>query len=146
MRNRTRLFPVLRSYTRLFPRRHWKPSSHCRPTWWVCLDYDYIGTIEQALRWHPAARRLVDRVRYLEPRSWMGGSAARRNSSRSGGVTVEYLSGLPTASVLKRLGELGPDAVVFTPFITIMAKADSSIPAIASALWPRPRPLRYTDR
>ena len=30
-------------------------------------------------------------------------------------VTVEFLVGLPTSAVLKRLGQLGDDAVVFTP-------------------------------
>ena len=81
----------------------------------VPLEYDFSGTIQQALRWHPAARRLVivtgtaERDRGRE--AWL----RREVPSIAGGVTVEYLAGLPTSAVLERLSRLGPDSVVFTP-------------------------------
>ena len=81
----------------------------------VPLEYDFSGTIVQALRWHPAARRLVvvtgtsERDREREARF------RREVPPIAGNVTVEYLAGLPTASLLERLAELGPDSVVFTP-------------------------------
>ena len=81
----------------------------------VPMEYDFSGTIVQALRWHPAARRLVvvtgasDRDREREAR------LRREIPPIAGNVTVEYLAGLPTTSVLERLARLGTDSVVFTP-------------------------------
>ena len=81
----------------------------------VPIEYDFSGTIVQALRWHPAARRLVvvtgasDRDREREAR------LRREIPPIAGNVTVEYLAGLPTTSVLERLAKLGTDSVVFTP-------------------------------
>lgn len=81
----------------------------------VPLEYDFGGTIAQALHWHPAARRLVivtgtaDRDRGRE--AWL-----RREVPRiTGDLTVEYLAGLPTSAVLERLSKLSADSVVFTP-------------------------------
>ena len=81
----------------------------------VPYEYDFSGTIEQALRWHPAARQLVivtgtserDRGREMRLR--------REIPPIAGNVTVEFLAGLPTATTLKRLAALGADSVVFTP-------------------------------
>lgn len=78
-------------------------------------DYDFSATIEQALQWRRQARRLVavigasatDQMFEAELRS-----VVPRFKDR---VTVEFLVGLPTSVVLKRLGQLGDDAVVFTP-------------------------------
>jgi signal transduction histidine kinase len=81
----------------------------------VPLELDFAGTVAQALRWHPGARRL-----------WVvTGSSAwdRRNESRlreqagafAGRLTVEFLSGLPIAELTQRLGTLGEDSIVFTP-------------------------------
>ena len=81
----------------------------------VPIEYDYAGTIEQALRWHPGAQRLVivtgssERDREREAR------LRREIPSVAGSVAVEHLAGLPTSSVLKRLGELDAGTVVFTP-------------------------------
>jgi len=81
----------------------------------VSVDYDFSGTIELALRWHPRARRLVVITgAAAQDRKWE--SRLRGEVSRfEDRVTVEYLSGLPTNAVLQRLGQLGDDAVVFTP-------------------------------
>ncbi len=81
----------------------------------VPVRYDYSGTIAQALRWHPAARRLVlvtgaserDREREARLRQEVPRIAAT--------VRVEYLAALPTPLLLRQLGALGPDTVVFTP-------------------------------
>lgn len=81
----------------------------------VPREYDPAGTIEQALRWHPTARRLLVVIGASErDREW-DTRLRREIPPVAGNVNVEYLVGLPTASVLKRLAELGVDAVVFTP-------------------------------
>lgn len=78
-------------------------------------DYDFSGTIVQALRWHPNARRLVlvtgasyrDREREALLRSEVPGVVGR--------ASAEFWSGLSVATLKKRLATLGSDAVVFTP-------------------------------
>jgi len=80
----------------------------------VPYEYRFSDTIQQALRWHPRARRLVI-VTGAAPRdrAWEAQlrDEARRFQDRA---TAEFLAGLPNAEVLKRLSELGNDAVVFT--------------------------------
>jgi signal transduction histidine kinase len=77
-------------------------------------DYDYFGTILQALRWHPSARRLVvisgasSRDHVIEAR--IRGEVP--NVLR--GVTVAYWSGFPVKLLQARLAALGLDTVVFT--------------------------------
>ncbi len=81
----------------------------------VPIEYDFSGSIELALRWHPRARRLLvvtgasawDRAWEAELRS-----AVPRFQDR---VTAEFLAGLPTDALLQRLRALGKDTVVFTP-------------------------------
>ena len=81
----------------------------------VPIEYDFSGTIELALRWHPRARRLLvmtgasawDRAWEAELRS-----EVPRFQDR---VTAEFLAGLPTDALLQRLRALGKDTVVFTP-------------------------------
>lgn len=81
----------------------------------IPIEYDYVGTIDQALRWHPGVRRLLvitgtsERDREREAR------LRREVPAAAGGVPVEFLTGLPTAALLKRLGELDKHDVVFTP-------------------------------
>jgi len=81
----------------------------------VPFEQDFAATIDQALKWHPRATRLVlitgtagrDRV-------WEG--EVRQLAARvEGRVSVEMLEGRPVDEVLRRVAELGPDAVVFTP-------------------------------
>ena len=78
-------------------------------------NYEYSGTIVQALQWHPNARRLIlvtgasaydheDEVRLRKEVPAIAGSAI-----------PEYWSGLPRGVLEKKLRSLGPDAVVFTP-------------------------------
>ena len=81
----------------------------------VPVQYDFSGTLDQALRWHPQARRLVVVTGAAAPdREWE--ARLRDEVSRfEDRAPAEFLAGLPTDAVLKRLGELGSDAVVFTP-------------------------------
>ena len=81
----------------------------------VPIEYDFSGTIEQALTWHPKARRLVIVTGTSgQDREWE--ARLRKEVPRvAGRVTVEFLAGLPTGAVLDRLRGLGKDAVVFTP-------------------------------
>ncbi|SEA39194.1 HAMP domain-containing sensor histidine kinase [Variovorax sp. YR216] len=81
----------------------------------VPIDYDFAGTIEQAMRWRPAARRLVvvtgsgirDRKWEIKARDAVAGLDTR--------ATVEFLSGLATDALEQRLRALGDGDVVFTP-------------------------------
>ncbi len=79
------------------------------------FDDDVAPTIEQALRWHPDAARVVvvtgtartdrlfeARLRDAEPRF-------------AGRARFEFLAGLPSSEVRARVAALGADAVVFTP-------------------------------
>jgi signal transduction histidine kinase len=81
----------------------------------VPIEYDFPGTIDLALRWHPHALRLVVVTgASAQDRAWeaeLRGEVSRFQDR----VTAEFLAGLPTDAVLKRLSELGSDAVVFTP-------------------------------
>ncbi len=81
----------------------------------VLVEYDYVGTIELALRWHPQATRLVlvtganAKDRFSEARS-------RREFGRfEPRVKLEFLAGLPTSDLQQRLHSLGRESVVFTP-------------------------------
>lgn len=117
---------VLRYRTQLFPQapvvhmgvsRSFLQSIHDKPAdlIGVPIEFDSSGTIDQALRWHPLARKLVIVTgTSASDRTWE--AQLRGESARlAGRATVEFLAGLPHAEVLRRLGELGPDAVVFTP-------------------------------
>lgn len=81
----------------------------------VPVEYDFTGTIVQALRWHPDATRLVivtgASTPDLEWEALLRADAGRFDTR----VTMEFLAGLPTSAVSKRLGALDEEAVVFTP-------------------------------
>lgn len=79
------------------------------------IDYDALGTLRLALTLQPGTKRVVV-VTGASPwgRAWE--TAARAAvASLSPPPQVEYLSALPTASVLARLADLGPGDIVFTP-------------------------------
>ena len=81
----------------------------------VPVDYDFAATIEQAVQWRQQARRLV-LVTGASPSDQLVEAELRNVVSRfKDRVKIEFLTGLPTSAVLKRLGQLGDDAVVFTP-------------------------------
>ncbi len=79
------------------------------------IDLDPAATLELAVRLHPDAKRLVIVLGAAErDRTW--GRRVRAAVERLGvRLDVEYLSGLPTAEVLRRVGALPRDAIVFTP-------------------------------
>jgi signal transduction histidine kinase len=81
----------------------------------VPVDYDFAATIEQAVQWRQQARRLV-LVTGASPSDQLVEAELRNVVSRfKDRVKIEFLTGLPTSAVLKRLGQLADDAVVFTP-------------------------------
>jgi len=81
----------------------------------VPVEYDFAATMDQALHWHPQARHVVLVTgAAAQDRAWEARlrSEALQFEARA---SIEFLAGLPDDAVLKRLGELGPDSVVFTP-------------------------------
>ncbi len=79
------------------------------------IDLDPTKTLELALRLQPSAKRLVIVVGAAErDRIWE--QRVRKALGRmEGHPEVEYLAGLPTEEVLRRLGALSKDTIVFTP-------------------------------
>ncbi len=80
----------------------------------VPFEPAFALTIEQALRWHPRARRLIIVIGVSEQdREWepLLRIAAAGFQAR---VAAEFLIGLPFDALLKRLAELPADAVVVT--------------------------------
>jgi signal transduction histidine kinase len=79
------------------------------------LDDDYTATIDQALRWHPRARRLV-LVTGTSAQDRVWEARLRQDTARfADRVAIEFLAGLPASDLVVRLRALGPDTVVFTP-------------------------------
>ena len=113
----------------------------------VPIEYDFSGTIEQALAWHPKARRLVVVTGASgQDREW---EARLRTEVQefAGRATPEFLAGLPTGAVLERLRGLGGDAIVFTPVFFRMAKAGFSTrarPRNSSPARPRRRSMHHS--
>ena len=79
------------------------------------LTYDFIGTIEQAVRWHPAAVRLVV-VTGASPwdKEWEA-SVRTQAAGFPKQLSVEFMAGLPATELQKRLGNLPADTILFTP-------------------------------
>lgn len=81
----------------------------------VPMQYDFGGTIEPALRFHPKADRLVVVTGSASrDRSWEARLRAEA-PALAGGRRVEFWSGLPTPLLLQRLAALDAGTVVFTP-------------------------------
>jgi signal transduction histidine kinase len=116
LRNRSQLFPaapvvhmgVDRSFIQLIPSL---PEDVIGDS----VEYDVPPTIEIALRLHPLTRRLVVVT---------GASVADRRletklrhdfAQFDRRISIEFLTGLPTAILLDKLRALGPDTIVFTP-------------------------------
>jgi C4-dicarboxylate-specific signal transduction histidine kinase len=78
-------------------------------------NQDPTPTLQLALRLHPSAARLVV-IRGASERDRLWDSRVRAAVERVGnGLEVEYLSGLPTAEVLRRVAVLPAGTLVFTP-------------------------------
>jgi signal transduction histidine kinase len=135
LRNRAELFPhtpvvhmgVAQSFLGLMPPL---PSDVVG----VPVEYDFSGTIEQALRWHPKAQRLVIVTGTgATDREWE--SRLRGEVSRfKDRATIEFLAGLPTGAVLTRLGQLGEEAIVFTPGYFEDGEGRSFVPREAAGI------------
>ena len=81
----------------------------------IPIDQDEVGTIEQALRWHPAARRLVFVTGASSwDRQWEDRLRAL-STEFAGRLAVEFLVGLPIDELQQRLRDLPADAIVYTP-------------------------------
>ena len=79
------------------------------------ITYDFIGTVAQALRAHPRASHLVV-VTGASP--WDRGWEARVRALASrlpSGLSVEFMAGLPTVELQRRLRALKSDSIVVTP-------------------------------
>jgi len=81
----------------------------------VPVAFDYAGTIEQALRFHPKATRLIliTGANQFDRRD--EAELAREIARLNGRVSVESLAGLSMDAILQRVRALGPTDVVFTP-------------------------------
>ena len=97
-------------------------------------NYDYSGTIVQALHWHPNARRLI---LVLGASAYDHEDEARLRKevpAIAGSAIPEYWSGLPKVVLEKKLRSLGPDAVVFTPGFYQDGNGDQYTPRDVAAL------------
>jgi C4-dicarboxylate-specific signal transduction histidine kinase len=81
----------------------------------IPVVYDSAGTVAQALRFHPRARRLVVVTGASDQDREQADRLHDELAPFADRVAIEYISGLPTKELEKRLAEVGPDSVVFTP-------------------------------
>ena len=79
------------------------------------IGFNFIATIEQALRWHPHTRRLVLVTGTSPADHELRAQLSKAASAFEGRVQVEYLNGLPTAQLLEKLRALPRDALVVSP-------------------------------
>jgi signal transduction histidine kinase len=81
----------------------------------VPAEFDFLGTVDLALRLHPKARRLVVVTGAAETdRQWKEAFEPKVSGLRQR-LKVEFFSGLATQELRQRLSELTRDDVVFTP-------------------------------
>jgi signal transduction histidine kinase len=116
LRNRAELFPLIpvvhMGVDRLFLRSILPLPADVVG---VPVEIDFQGTIGQALRWHPRANRLVVVTGSAKSDRAYDSRLRDEVTLFKDRATVEFLAGLPTREVLKRLGQLGENAIVFTP-------------------------------
>ncbi|MDM0065110.1 PAS domain-containing sensor histidine kinase [Variovorax sp. J31P207] len=82
----------------------------------VPVEYDFRGTVEQALRWHPDTRRLLV-ITGTSPRDriWEAKARAEFADLAVKPAMVEYLAGLSAEALKARLRGLGAGDLVFSP-------------------------------
>jgi signal transduction histidine kinase len=79
------------------------------------LDYDFVGTVERALRMWPEARHLFGVTGASAwDRDWEA-LLRSKSSILAGGLTFEILAGLPVDELQQRLRSLPANSIVFTP-------------------------------
>ncbi len=99
----------------------------------VPIAYDFAGTVQQALKWHPRATHLVIVTGGSQDDNWE--SVVRPEITPIvGKVQVEYVAGLPFAVLEKRLRELRSDSVVLTTGFFRDGDGRSYLPRDAAAL------------
>lgn len=115
VRNRTLLFPnvpvIHMGVDKAFADAMKLPANFAG----VPVEVDMIGTIKQALRWHPRATHLVVVTGASTPdREWESDLRTQLIPLQNQ-LNVEFLAGVPTPELQKRVGSLGLDTVIFTP-------------------------------
>ncbi|GLS23863.1 two-component sensor histidine kinase [Labrys miyagiensis] len=115
VRNRTLLFPnvpvIHMGVDKAFADAMKLPANFAG----VPVEVDMIGTIKQALRWHPRATHLVVVTGASAPdREWESDLRTQLIPLQKQ-LSIEFLAGLPTPELQKRVGSLGLDTVIFTP-------------------------------
>lgn len=115
VRHRQELFPeVPLLYASVAPEVLREFAASAQDPVGVPVRYDFAGTIEQALRWHPRARRLVV-ITGTAPRDREWEARLRSETPPvAGGREIEFWAGLPTAALLQRVAALDDRTVVFT--------------------------------
>jgi signal transduction histidine kinase len=122
--NDTALRFILRYRERLFPgvpivyagaTRNWLHSMPTLPPniVGVPVGFDFAGTVEQALKWHPRATHLVVVIGASKQDDWEP-LVRPEITPILGHVQAEYLMGLTLPVLQKHLRELGSDSVVLT--------------------------------
>jgi signal transduction histidine kinase len=122
--NDTALRFILRYRERLFPgvpivyagaTRNWVHSMPTLPPdiVGVPVGFDFAGTVEQALKWHPRATHLVVVIGASKQDDWEP-LVRPEITPILGHVQAEYLIGLTLPALQKHLRELGSDSVVLT--------------------------------
>jgi signal transduction histidine kinase len=81
----------------------------------VPIQYDFTGTIEQALQSHPRAKQLVVITGSAETDRKLEAELRAEFSRFSDRVRIEFLAGLPTEDLTRRVRGLTTDTIVFTP-------------------------------
>lgn len=100
----------------------------------IPVDYDVKGTIEQALRWHPAARRLVIVTGTgAWDREWEQLLSALPTEF-AGRLGVEFMAGLPADELQQRLRNLPADAIVFSAGFFVDGSGRAFVPREALRL------------
>jgi signal transduction histidine kinase len=122
--NDTALRFMLRYRERLFPgvpivytgaTRNWVHSLPTLPPdiVGVPVGFDFAGTVEQALKWHPRATHLVVVIGASKQDDWEP-LVRPEITPILGHVQAEYLIGLTLPALQKHLRELGSESVVLT--------------------------------
>ena len=116
LRNRQQLFPQAPIVHIAVPSTYLQKSLLLPPdAIGTPLDYDFVGTVEQALRLRPGARHLVGVTGTSTwDREWEA-LLLSQSSILAGRLTVEILAGLPIDELQQRLRQLPANSIVFTP-------------------------------
>ena len=79
------------------------------------IAYDFVGTVAQARHWRPVTRRLVIVTGASQwDRDWEARLQAMAVDLPPG-LSIEFMAGLPTAELQRRLRALESDSIVYTP-------------------------------